>query len=149
MGTDSRKDDDKDRHMPVHNGVGDTLRRIEVIMGTGRRRRWDAETKGRLVAESFEPGRSVSEVARRHDISPSLLFLWRRQAAEATKNAESNVRGGPTFVPMVVSGDAPAAPVVNEACVVEVELGDVRIRIKGPVDRSVLREVFLAARTTR
>ena len=59
------------------------------------------------------------------------------------------MRGGPAFVPMVVAGDAPAAPVVNEACVVEVELGDVRIRIKGPVDRSVLREVFLAARTTR
>jgi transposase len=122
---------------------------MEVITGTGRRRRWDAETKGRLVAESVEPGRSVSEVARRHDISPSLLFLWRRQAAEATKNAESNVRGGPTFVPMVVGGDAPAAPVANEACVIEIELGDVRIRIKGPVERSVLREVFLAARTTR
>ena len=100
------------------------------------------------MAESFEPGCSVSEVARRHDISPSLLFLWRRQA-EATKNAGSNVRGGPAFVPMVVSGDAPAAPAVTEACVVEVEFGDVRIRIKGPVDRSVLREVFLAARTTR
>src|SRR5580692_540328 len=140
MATDSRKDDDKDRHMPVHNGGGDTLRRIEVITGTGPRRRWDAETKGRLVAEGFEPGCSVSE---------SLLFLWRRQAAEATKNAESNVRGGPAFVPMVMSGDAPAAPVVTEAYVVEVELGDVRIRIKGPVDRSVLREVFLAARTTR
>jgi len=146
MATDSRKDDDKDRHMPVHNGGGDTLRRIEVITGTGRRRRWDAETKGRLVAESFEPGCSVSELARRHDISPSLLFLWRRQAA---KNAESKVRGGPAFVPMVVSGDAAPAPAVTEACVVEVELGDVRIRIKGPVDRSVLREVFLAARTTR
>jgi len=146
MATDSRKDDDKDRHMPVHNGGGDTLRRIEVITGTGRRRRWDAETKGRLVAESFEPGCSVSELARRHDLSPSLLFLWRRQAA---KNAESKVRVGPAFVPMVMAGDAPAAPVVTEACVVEVELGDVRIRIKGPVDRSVLREVFLAARTTR
>jgi len=132
--------------MPVHNGGGDTLRRIEVITGTGRRRRWDAETKSRLVAESFEPGCSVSELARRHDLSPSLLFLWRRQAA---KNAKSKVRGGPAFVPMVVAGDAPAAPVVTEACVVEVELGDVRIRIKGPVDRSVLREVFLAARTTR
>jgi transposase len=116
--------------VPVHNGRCDTLRRIEVITGTGRRRRWDAETKGRLVAESFEPGCSVSEVARRHDISPSLLFLWRRQAAEAKKNAESNVRGGPAFVPMVVSGDAPKAPVVNEACVVEVELGDVHIRIR-------------------
>jgi transposase len=149
MGTDSRKDGDKDRRTPVHNDGSDTLRRIEVITGTGRRRRWDAETKVRLVAESFEPGCSVSEVARRHDISPSLLFLWRRQAGEATKNAESTVRGGSAFVAMVVADDAPAAPVANEACVIEVELGDVRIRIKGPVDRSVLREVFLAVRTTR
>jgi hypothetical protein len=50
---------------------------------------------------------------------------------------------------MVVRGDAPAAPVANEAGEIEVEVGDVRIRIKGLVDRSVLREVFLAARTTR
>src|SRR6202790_393993 len=107
MATDSGKDDDKDRHKPVDEDGGDTLRRIEVITGTGRRRRWDAETKGRLVAESFEPGRSVSEVARRHDISPSLLFLWRRQAAEAMKNAETNVRCAPAFIPMVVAGDAP------------------------------------------
>jgi transposase len=70
MATDSRKDDDKVRHTPVHNGGGDTLRRIEVITGTGRRRRWDAETKGGLVAESFEPGCSVSELARRHFPSP-------------------------------------------------------------------------------
>ena len=75
MATDSRKDNDKDRHMPVHNGGGDTLRRIEVITGTGRRRRWDAETKSRLVAESFEPGCSVSELARRRDISPVFYFF--------------------------------------------------------------------------
>ena len=149
MATDSRKYDDKDRHMPVHNGGGDTLRRIEVITGTGRRRRWDTETKARLVAESFEPGRGVSEVARCHDISPSLLFLWRRQAAEATKITESKVRSGPAFVPMVVAGDTPAVSVANEACEIEVTLGDVRIRIKGLVDRSVLRELFLVARTTR
>jgi transposase len=149
MGTDSRKDGDKDRRTPVHKDGTDTLRRIEVITGTGRRRRWDVETKARLVAESFEPGRSVSEVARCHDISPSLLFLWRRQAAKAEKNAESTVRGGSAFVPMVVAGDTPAVLVANETCEIEVELGDVRIRIKGLVDRSVLREVFLAARTTR
>ena len=90
MGTDSRKDGDKDRHTPVHTDGSDTLRRIEVITGTGRRRRWDAETKARLVAESFEPGCSVSEVARRHDISPSLLFLWRRQAGEADEKCREH-----------------------------------------------------------
>ena len=149
MTTDSRKDGDKDRHMPVHNGGGDTLRRIEVITGTGRRRRWDAETKARIVAESFELGCAVSEVARRHDISPSLLFLWRRQSAAAGMKTESDVRGHPAFVPMVVAGDEQTAPSGSAASVIEVELGDVRIRIKGPVDGSVLREVFAAARPTR
>jgi len=149
MTTDSRKDGDKDRHMPVHNGGGGTLRRIEVITGTGRRRRWDAETKARIVAESFELGCAVSEVARRHDISPSLLFLWRRQSAAAAMKTESHVRGHPAFVPMVVAGDEQTAASGSAASVIEVELGDVRIRIKGPVDGSVLREVFAAARATR
>jgi transposase len=149
MTTDSRKDGDKDRHMPVHNGGGDTLRRIEVITGTGRRRRWDAGTKARIVAESFEPGCAVSEVARRHDISPGLLFLWRRQSPAAAMKADSLVRGQPAFVPMVVASDEQTAPSGNAASVIEVEMGDVRIRIRGPVDGSVLREVFAAARATR
>ncbi|MCK1498292.1 transposase, partial [Bradyrhizobium sp. 188] len=52
----------------------DTLQRVEIITGTGRRRRWSADAKAAIVAESFAPGASVSAVARRHDISPSLLF---------------------------------------------------------------------------
>jgi len=148
MATDSRKDGDKVRHMPIHNGGGDTLQRIEVITGTGRRRRWDAETKARIVAESFAPGCGVSEVARRHDISPSLLFLWRRQAA-VTKKTEGLVRGEPAFVPMMLAADDRTAAAASEASVIEVELGDVRIRITGRVDSSVLRQVLAAARTTR
>ncbi len=139
---------DMDRHIPVHNGGGDTLRRIEVITGTGRRRRWDAETKARIVAESFEPGCGVSEVARRHDISPSLLFLWRRQAA-VKKKTESLVQGEPAFVPMMLAGDDRTAAAASEASVIEVELGDVRIRITGRVDSSVLHQVLAAARTPR
>ena len=89
MATDIGKDDDKDRHKPVHNGGGDTLRRIQVITGTGRRRRWDAETKGRLVAESFEPGCSVSELARRHPQSQSFISL---AAAGGKKCREQGAR---------------------------------------------------------
>jgi transposase-like protein len=36
--------------------------------------------KGRIVAESFVPGAVVSEVARRHEISPQHLFAWRKAA---------------------------------------------------------------------
>jgi len=56
------------------------VRRIELITGIGRRRRWSREDKARIVVESLASGVSVSEVARRHGLSPQQLFAWRRQA---------------------------------------------------------------------
>jgi transposase len=50
---------------------GDSYRRIEVITGE-RRRRWTAEEKARIVAESFEEGANISEVARRWSASTSI-----------------------------------------------------------------------------
>ena len=42
---------------------GDSYRRVEVITGERRRRRWTSEEKARVAAESFEEGANVSEVA--------------------------------------------------------------------------------------
>lgn len=55
---------------------------VEVRSGPGRRRRWTAKQKGRIVAESFAPGAQVSEVARTHAITPQHLFLWRKAAKD-------------------------------------------------------------------
>ena len=44
------------------------------VLGAERRRRWTAEQKARIVAESFGSGEPVSWVARRHDLSTSQLF---------------------------------------------------------------------------
>jgi transposase len=54
--------------------------RVEIRTGIGRRRRWTAEQKAAVVAESFAPGAVVSAVARRHEISPQHLFQWRKAA---------------------------------------------------------------------
>ena len=67
-------------------GVTD-VRRIELITGTGRRRRWSSEDKARIVVESLEAGVSVSEVARRHGLSPQQLFGWRREARASSHEA--------------------------------------------------------------
>ena len=64
----------------VRGGGVTDVRRIELITGAGRRRRWSSEDKARIVVESLEPGVSVSEVARRHGLSPQQLFGWRRKA---------------------------------------------------------------------
>ena len=56
--------------------------RIEVIMGTARRRSWPTEAKLRIIEESLEPGATVSSVARRHGVAPNLLYRWRRLSSE-------------------------------------------------------------------
>jgi transposase len=63
------------------------IERVEVITSVERRRRWPAEEKARIVQETYAPGLSVSQVARRHGISPNQLFTWRRLYAEGALSA--------------------------------------------------------------
>ena len=55
------------------------FRRLEVLTGPGRRRKWSDDTKAWIVAETLEPGVVVSEVARRWQVCPQQLFGWRRE----------------------------------------------------------------------
>src|SRR6476661_446629 len=59
-----------------------TSDRVEVITSVQRRRRWTASEKVRMVEETFEPGMTVSLVARRHGVAPNQLFTWRRLVAQ-------------------------------------------------------------------
>jgi transposase len=55
--------------------------RLEVIQ-TGARRGWTPEEKRRIVAESDSAPRLASATARRHGLSASSLFAWRRLARD-------------------------------------------------------------------
>ena len=59
----------------------------EVLRGPERRRRRTAAEKLALIAETMEPGMTVSLVARRHGIAPNQLFAWRRLANEGALTA--------------------------------------------------------------
>ena len=72
--------------------------RLEVVQ-TGRRRRWSEDEKLRIVLKSLQEPRQASATARRHGISPSLLFTWRRAFGVKPTTASSS---GPGFVPAVV-----------------------------------------------
>jgi transposase len=61
--------------------------RVEVFSAIQRRRRYSVDQKLAVLAEAAQPGMSISYVARRHGISPSLLFGWRRRMAEGGKEA--------------------------------------------------------------
>jgi len=54
------------------------MARVEVITGPERRRRWSAEQKRAIVADSLAPGAMVTEIARRVDIRPGQIYRWRR-----------------------------------------------------------------------
>ena len=53
--------------------------RVDIRIGTERRRRWGRDEKLRIVRESLEPNAVVSDVARRNEIASSLIYVWRRQ----------------------------------------------------------------------
>ena len=57
----------------------DTFRRVKVISGVARRRRWPRSEKVRIVAESYAPGASATAVAVRHGLHRNQIFAWRRQ----------------------------------------------------------------------
>ncbi len=63
------------------------VERVEVITSVQRRRRWTTAEKVRLVEEAMQPGSSVSLVARRAGVSPSLLFGWKRRMLEGGSTA--------------------------------------------------------------
>ena len=87
--------------------------RVDIRVGVGRRRRWSVEAKGRIVAESYAPGAVVSEVARRHDMSPQHLFGWRKAARAGLLTLPADE--APMFVPVVrgTDDDGAAAAAAN------------------------------------
>ena len=76
--------------------MSDTFSRMEIITGVARRRRFTTEQKLAVVAETMQPGLSISYVARRHGLSPSLVFRWRRLMTEGGQEA---VRADDDVVP--------------------------------------------------
>jgi transposase len=67
--------------------MSSSVDRVEVFSQIQRRRRWSVDQKLAVLAEAAQPGMSISYVARRHGISPSLVFGWRRRMTEGGKEA--------------------------------------------------------------
>jgi transposase len=70
----------------------------EIFARFEPRRKWTAEQKAALLAEVEAAGGKVTMVARRHQISPSLLYNWR-----AARKAAA-VMPLPAFIPLGVLG---------------------------------------------
>jgi transposase len=124
-------------------------RRTEGTPATGQRRRWSEDERARIVEESLKPGARVSEVAKRHGVSRGMVFEWRRQAKAGEPRQDAG-RSRPAFVPVTIAPEKTGAQQIgNDAPAIEIELGDIRIRVKGRVDGPALRTVLSALQAAR
>ena len=67
---------------------------IEVITTDQRRRRWSPSEKAELVRRTYEPGMTVSLVARQEGVAASLLFQWRKLERQGALDRSVGWRGG-------------------------------------------------------
>jgi transposase len=129
-----------------------SVHRLEVISGTGRRRRFASDFKARIVEETLVPGVVVSDVARRHGLTPQQVFTWRRQARQPPTSSESQA---PQFVPAVVEAAIPSLVLrgrqrkrtgqVSRSCgSIEVEINGVTIRIGRGAEAKTVAAVLRA-----
>jgi len=114
------------------------------VVVASTRRSWSREEKRAILAETRDGETTVSAVARRHGLHPSLLFRWRRDALDEERAAARAPQ--PAFVPLLLPGPANMAPAERVAAsAIEIELaGGHRVRADASVDAALLRSVIEA-----
>lgn len=136
---------------------------MEIISGVERRRQWRLEDKLRIVAEAERPGACYADVARRHEVSRSVLWSWRKQVRSGILVAKQT----PVFMPVQVvanrssmavspppalpsgagTASACADPAVERDDRIEIVLPDgTALRVPETVGTTALRRVLSALR---
>lgn len=128
--------------------------RVSGSASGARRRRWSADEKARIVAETLVPGVTMAEVAGKHAIAASLLFSWRREASAKEHDAAAVGALVPVHVaapcPTTVMQSAVAAepphrvrPTTKKTGLIEIDLGGgKRVRVDADVDADALGRVL-------
>jgi transposase len=133
-----------------------------VITGRERRRRWTAEQKREIAAESLQPGISPVMVARRYGVSSGLLYTWRQQLLCGALGAVTDtkqrfvrvdvVAGLPHLeatTPAALELAPPATPLASPGSEpdgwIEIMLsGGAKVRVDAQVNEDALRRVLAA-----
>ena len=129
---------------------------IEIITGRERRRRWSTSEKLRIVAESYEQGATVGDVAARYGAYRSLVFTWRRQVRDGLLTADVPGDTISPFVPVRLLDSPippmeraipapPSSPAPSRTVEISLPSGSV-LRVDQHVDPQALRRILGALR---
>ena len=145
-----KNDSPNDTHQDNRKDT-ESYRRIELITGTTRRRRWSDDERARILAESFEQGANISAVARRHGVNGGLLHTWRKQAK--TRVAEAAQADAPQFIPVAIAkasshavGETAPLPLSPPGRMIEIETRGALVRVPAGVDPQTLAVVLAVLR---
>ncbi|MBB4399034.1 transposase [Bradyrhizobium sp. ERR14] len=136
-----------------------SVHRVEVITETGRRRQFSADDKARFVKDTLAPGAVVSEVARRHGLSPQQLFTWRRQTRQPV--AIPAAHAPEAFVPAVVTPSSTppersprqrrrlrkTPECAENSGIIELEINGVAVRVGRGAEAATVAAVIHALKT--
>lgn len=126
------------------------------VPSPGRRRVFSEELKRQIVEETCRPGASVSAVARRHGLSPSVLFRWRDALGQGQSGDNTTFLAvqiddggaastGPSSPNLEASSPPPSIIVERPSAEIEVELiGGRRLRFDRDVDPETVRRMVVA-----
>lgn len=129
----------------------------EFLKGLGVRvsrtggRRWPDAVKARIVAETLEPGATVNDVARKYDLLPNHLSMWRRLAKDG-KLVLPALDPGTDFAPLVVFDVEPPQPEQPKSewpstpgvAAIEMVAGAVTLRLDGATSAARIAEIVRA-----
>ncbi len=120
---------------------GHSFRRVEVLTGTPRRRRWSAAEKAAIVAESMAPGAIASTIALRHGLHRNQLYTWRRELRSGALGKAGIP--GLDFVPIVAESRA-----VSRTAAIEIEIGGAVLRADAGTDLAFLGKIIRLLKAT-
>ena len=150
----------------------EVLNSVNVLVGRRGHRRWPDKVKARIVAETLVEGATVNGVARRYDLRPNHLSGWRRLARDgqlvlpsvaeplgfvplimedATDRASTPVRSDRSSkrVTALEVEPEPPLPTVSAPSSIEVELGNVTLRLPLDLSASRIAEIVTALRNAK
>lgn len=112
-----------------------------MITGTGRRRKWPEDVKEAIVAETLQEGAVITEIVRRHRVSSSQIFTWRKKAREQTLANQAT-----SFAPVVVEPEQTPLPSSKQppSAMIEIEVEGARLRIPPNASRDTIFAVIEA-----
>jgi transposase len=117
-------------------------------------KRWPAEVKAQIVAESLKPGVTVNAVAARYGLRANHLSEWRGRARAGKLVLPAVADDGFRFAPLVLSeGNVPPVqvrsdqPSKSEAQIlghIEIAIGRVTIRLDSATSATRVAEIVRA-----